>query len=172
MPLSRGPYAPTHRYPPEAWVGRARQADLLETADRHGAVLSARAGRMLTHAHAVAAGIASPSIRSRTNGTGAAMAKADFEFSKFGLGPAGDRAVRVGGIASHIGPADGVETALAVSLLTQSRIPVWAALSTGGVLNNGATAWLNEVETSAVRETAKCSLLWSSIYSRSKSRAD
>lgn len=60
--------------------------------------------------------------------------KADVDNAKLGLGPAGGGAVRLGGVASHIGIAEGVETALAASLLTVGKIPVWAALSTAGMI--------------------------------------
>lgn len=60
--------------------------------------------------------------------------KADVCNAKLGLGPAGGGAVRLGGMAPHIGIAEGVETALAASLLTGRKIPVWAALSTAGMI--------------------------------------
>jgi len=59
--------------------------------------------------------------------------KAKVENPKVGRGPAGGGAVRIGGIASHIGVAEGVETALAAWTLEGYRIPVWATLSTSGM---------------------------------------
>jgi putative DNA primase/helicase len=56
--------------------------------------------------------------------------KADVENAKLGLGPSACGAVRLNGIASHIGIAEGVETALGAWLLTGQRIPVWSGLST------------------------------------------
>jgi putative DNA primase/helicase len=56
--------------------------------------------------------------------------KADVETAKLGLGPSAGGAVRLNGIASHIGIAEGVETALAAWLLTGRKIPVWSGLST------------------------------------------
>lgn len=56
--------------------------------------------------------------------------KADVETAKLGLGPSAGGAVRLNGIASHIGIAEGVETALAAWLLTGQKIPVWSGLST------------------------------------------
>lgn len=56
--------------------------------------------------------------------------KADVENPKLGLGPSAGGAVRLFGIASHVGIAEGVETALAARLLTGGKIPVWSGLST------------------------------------------
>jgi putative DNA primase/helicase len=56
--------------------------------------------------------------------------KADVDSPKLGLGPSAGGAVRLFGIASHIGIAEGVETALAARLLTGCKMPVWSGLST------------------------------------------
>lgn len=60
--------------------------------------------------------------------------KADVPTVKLGLGPAGGGAVRVGGIASHVAIAEGVESALGAWLLLGQTIPVWSALSTSGLV--------------------------------------
>nr|WP_255720588.1 toprim domain-containing protein [Acuticoccus kalidii] len=55
--------------------------------------------------------------------------------SKLGLGPVKGGAVRLGPpAAGKIGLAEGVETALSVMCLSGGRIPVWAALSTSGMM--------------------------------------
>jgi putative DNA primase/helicase len=60
--------------------------------------------------------------------------KADVDSPKMGLGPAAGGAVRIGGIASKIAVAEGVESALGYWLLTGCRYPTWAALSTSGLV--------------------------------------
>lgn len=60
--------------------------------------------------------------------------KADVENAKLGLGPAGGGAVRIGGIGPKIGIAEGVETALGAWHLAGKAFPVWAALSTSGMI--------------------------------------
>jgi hypothetical protein len=60
--------------------------------------------------------------------------KADVENPRRGLGPAGGGAVRLGGLARKIGLAEGVETALGAALLTGLKFPVWATLSTSGLV--------------------------------------
>jgi hypothetical protein len=60
--------------------------------------------------------------------------KADVPDAKLGLGPAGGGAVRLGGMGRKIGIAEGVETALGAALLTGNKFPVWAALSTSGMI--------------------------------------
>lgn len=62
------------------------------------------------------------------------LADGDGKKLKLGLGPAGGGAVRLGGMAAKIGIAEGVETALGAALLTGCRFPVWAALSTAGMI--------------------------------------
>lgn len=57
----------------------------------------------------------------------------EFENPKLGYGPASGGAVRIGGLARNIGIAEGVETAKAVRELGTS-FPVWAALSTSGIV--------------------------------------
>lgn len=56
--------------------------------------------------------------------------KADVPNAKLGLGPSAGGAVRLGGVESHIGIAEGVETALGAWLLNGCRYPVWSGLST------------------------------------------
>lgn len=60
--------------------------------------------------------------------------KADVPDAKLGLGPAGGGAVRIGGMGRKIGVAEGVETALAAWHLVDKAFPVWAALSTSGMI--------------------------------------
>jgi len=60
--------------------------------------------------------------------------KADVENPKLGLGPASGGAVRIGGIASHMAIAEGVESALGAWLLLGQKVPTWAALSTSGLV--------------------------------------
>lgn len=55
------------------------------------------------------------------------------ESAKLGLGPTAGGAVRLGGIAKHIGLAEGVETSRAVNALGWS-MPIWAGLSTSGII--------------------------------------
>lgn len=62
------------------------------------------------------------------------LAKAPVPKSKLGLGPASGGAVRIGGVADHIGVAEGVESALGAWMLTGLKFPVWAALSTSGMV--------------------------------------
>ena len=59
--------------------------------------------------------------------------KAKVEKPKLGLGATKGGGVRLGGSGPHIGMAEGIETALAVSWITGHRFPVWAGLSTSGV---------------------------------------
>jgi putative DNA primase/helicase len=60
--------------------------------------------------------------------------KADVANAKLGLGPAGGGAVRIGGVGRRIGIAEGVETAFAAWHLMNKAFPVWAALSTAGMV--------------------------------------
>jgi hypothetical protein len=60
--------------------------------------------------------------------------KADVPAAKLGLGPAGGGAVRIGGLGSKIGLAEGVESALGAWNLVGRKYPVWAALSTSGLV--------------------------------------
>lgn len=59
--------------------------------------------------------------------------KADVPNAKLGLGPASGGAVRLGGVGSHIGIAEGIESALAAWVLLGFKYPVWAGLSTSGM---------------------------------------
>lgn len=60
--------------------------------------------------------------------------KADVPNAKLGLGPARGGAVRLGGMSRKIGIAEGVETALGAWNLMNRAFPVWAALSTAGMV--------------------------------------
>lgn len=60
--------------------------------------------------------------------------KAPVENAKVGLGPAKGGAVRIGGIGPKIGIGEGLETCLAAWTLEGFRYPVWAGLSTSGVV--------------------------------------
>lgn len=53
---------------------------------------------------------------------------------KLGLGPCGGGAVQFGGITGKIGIAEGVESALGAWCLVGRQYPVWAGLSTAGVI--------------------------------------
>jgi hypothetical protein len=53
--------------------------------------------------------------------------------AKLGLGPTAGGAVRLDGVAKHIGLAEGIETARAVRALGHN-IPIWAGLSTSGII--------------------------------------
>lgn len=66
----------------------------------------------------------------RPDGSG----KLDCAAPKLGLGPAAGGAVRLGGIGPKLGIAEGVETALGAWLLTGRKYPVWASLSTAGMI--------------------------------------
>lgn len=60
--------------------------------------------------------------------------KADVENVKLGLGPASGGAVRIGGIGHKIGIAEGVESALGAWMMIGMAYPVWASLSTSGMV--------------------------------------
>lgn len=60
--------------------------------------------------------------------------KLDVEHPKLGLGPAGGGAVRLGGLGPKIAVAEGIESAFGYWLLTGMKHPVWAALSTAGMV--------------------------------------
>lgn len=60
--------------------------------------------------------------------------KADVEFQKLGLGPVAGGAVRMGGMAKHIGTAEGVRSALGAWALIGWKYPVWPCLSTSGLI--------------------------------------
>jgi putative DNA primase/helicase len=53
---------------------------------------------------------------------------------KLGLGPCAGGAVRIGGIARHIGAAEGLESALGAHFLIGRKYPVWPCLSTSGLI--------------------------------------
>jgi hypothetical protein len=61
--------------------------------------------------------------------------KADLENAKVGRGPAAGGAVRIGGNAERIGTAEGMETAIALWVLEGFRKPIWATLSTSGMVS-------------------------------------
>jgi hypothetical protein len=54
--------------------------------------------------------------------------------AKLGLGPAGGGAVRIGGSGTKIGAAEGIETAISAWQIENYRFPVWATLSTSGMM--------------------------------------
>ena len=60
--------------------------------------------------------------------------KAALDNPKRGLGPASGGAVRIGGTGPHIGLAEGVESAMGAWSLIGFKFPVWAALSTSGLV--------------------------------------
>ena len=60
--------------------------------------------------------------------------KVPFIHPKLGLGPCGGGAVRLGGTAHHIGAAEGLESALGAHHLIGRKYPVWACLSTSGLI--------------------------------------
>jgi hypothetical protein len=60
--------------------------------------------------------------------------KADVPNARLGLGPAGGGAVRIGGMGHKIGLAEGVESAMGAWNLVGRKFPVWAALSTSGLV--------------------------------------
>lgn len=60
--------------------------------------------------------------------------KADLENPKLGRGPAAGGAVRIGGDGERIGVGEGMETALALWVLEGFRKPIWATLSTSGMV--------------------------------------
>lgn len=60
--------------------------------------------------------------------------KADVDNAKLGLGPAGGGAVRISGMGPKIGLAEGLESALGAWNLIGRKYPVWAALSTSGLV--------------------------------------
>lgn len=62
------------------------------------------------------------------------VGKAQVYKPKVGMGPAGGGAVRIGGIGPKIGAAEGLETSLAAWTLEGYRFPVWATLSTSGMV--------------------------------------
>jgi hypothetical protein len=73
-------------------------------------------------------------------------AKAPVEKAKIGGGVALGGAVRIGGVAPHIGIAEGVETGLAARALIKYRYPVWAALSTSGVMGFEAPMEVDRID--------------------------
>lgn len=60
--------------------------------------------------------------------------KADVHDVKLGLGPASGGAVRIGGIGPGIGIAEGIESALGAWFMIGQAYPVWASLSTSGMV--------------------------------------
>lgn len=60
-------------------------------------------------------------------------AKAPVEKAKIGVGVAVGGAVRLGGIAAHVGIGEGVESCIGARGLIKYRYPVWAGLSTAGL---------------------------------------
>lgn len=60
--------------------------------------------------------------------------KAPIKNAKLGFGPAAGGAIRLGGVAPRIGAAEGFETAGGACALIQYRYPVWAMMSTSGMI--------------------------------------
>ncbi len=65
---------------------------------------------------------------------GRPMLDKDGKKIKLGLGPASGGAVRLAPVGELLRLAEGIETALGVMLLTSCRVPVWATLSTSGMI--------------------------------------
>lgn len=65
---------------------------------------------------------------------GRALVGADGKKLKLGLGPATGGAVRLGPASETLRVAEGIETSLAVALLTRESASVWATLSTSGMV--------------------------------------
>lgn len=61
--------------------------------------------------------------------------KAPVANPKLGLGPAAGGAVRIGGTGPVVGAAEGLESSLGAWSLVRYRHPVWACLSTSGMMN-------------------------------------
>ena len=61
--------------------------------------------------------------------------KAPVDDPKLGLGPAGGGSVRIGGMASKCGLAEGIESAIGAWFLIGMKHPVWACLSTSGMVS-------------------------------------
>ncbi len=60
--------------------------------------------------------------------------KAPVDNPKVGMGPAGGGAVRIGGLGPKIGVGEGMESALAAWTIEGYRFPIWATLSTSGMI--------------------------------------
>ncbi|WBU27551.1 hypothetical protein OOZ54_12685 [Rhodopseudomonas palustris] len=73
--------------------------------------------------------------------------KAPVENAKLGLGPAGGGAVRLGGLADHIGVCEGLETAGGAGALIRYRYPVWPCLSTSGLIGFEPPMGVNHITT-------------------------
>jgi len=82
--------------------------------------------------------------------------KAPLGSPKLGLGPAGGGAVRLGGLASKIGIAEGVETALACAELCGNSRPVWAGLSTSGLIGFQCPPEVHDVTIYADADDLSC----------------
>lgn len=65
---------------------------------------------------------------------------------KLGFGPAAGGAVRLGPAGPMLRVAEGIETSLGVMLLTRCRVPVWATLSTSGMVNFQIPAGVKRLE--------------------------
>lgn len=72
--------------------------------------------------------------------------KAPVDMAKVGLGPAGGGAVRIGGDGPSIGVAEGMETALAAWFLEGCRKPIWACLSTSGLVGFEPPGFVERIE--------------------------
>jgi hypothetical protein len=60
--------------------------------------------------------------------------RARLKDTKIGMGPMNGGAVRIGGIASKIGLAEGVESSAAAAEVDDFAMPVWPCLSTSGLI--------------------------------------
>ncbi|WP_029002751.1 DUF7146 domain-containing protein [Azorhizobium doebereinerae] len=60
--------------------------------------------------------------------------KAPVDNPKVGMGPAGGGAVRIGGLGPEIGGGEGMESSLAAWTIEGYRFPIWATLSTSGMI--------------------------------------
>jgi len=65
---------------------------------------------------------------------------------KMGFGPSSGGAVRLAPVGPVLRVAEGIETALAVMLLTGCRVPVWATLSTSGMTGFQIPAGVRRIE--------------------------
>lgn len=72
--------------------------------------------------------------------------KADVGLPKVGLGPAGGGAVRLGGEGESIGVGEGIETCLSAWFLNGCHKPVWACLSTSGMVGFEIPAFVKRLE--------------------------
>lgn len=77
---------------------------------------------------------------------GRALTDASGRKLKLGFGPATGGAVRLGPVGETLRVAEGVETSLAVQLLTRGTAPVWSLLSTSGMIGFEIPAGVKRLE--------------------------